>query len=221
MLLSQFIDNLKALVKNSLNQLKISQSQSHSLWKAKFSSAYQKALGVSLEKLQPFLSSPTAIFIKKRLPNPQSTLQNLSFCLMLATAACAATWAMKLVQLETPPSSNQWSPRGTTLYSSIEPNTVSSLFGRQPIAKNSITLQGIVITGKDLSGALSGFALFDLDGKPTGPVAVGESPGKGLSLQSIGTDEAILQYGEESMNIKLEVGQQKKKKNVGATTQTP
>jgi len=142
---------------------------------------------------------------------------------MLATAACAATWTMKLVQLGTPPSSNEWSQRGTTLYSSIESSAISSLFGRQPLTKNSISLQGIVITGKDLSGAFSGFALFNIDGKPTGPVAVGESPGKGLSLQSISTDEAILQYSGESMNVKLEVTQKKKNKNisVGATTQTP
>jgi hypothetical protein len=63
-------------------------------------------------------------------------------------------------------------------------------------------LRGVVITSKK-DGALDGFAIFEIDGKPTNAISVGETIGKGLSLQSIGDESATLLYQGQKLSFKL------------------
>jgi hypothetical protein len=123
---------------------------------------------------------------------------------------------MKILQLSPPPSIDGVAPRGAVLYSGADSSATSALFGRQPLAKNSVVVQGIVISGRDYSGSLTGFALFELDGKPTGPIAIGESFGKGLSLQSLSEDSATLRYAGEPVVLKLQTS--KKNKSTGSSS---
>ena len=68
---------------------------------------------------------------------------------------------------------------------------------------DAIVLRGTVTTGKNANGSLTGFALFELDGKPVNPIGIGESLGKGLSLQSIGDESATLLYQGQQIDFKL------------------
>lgn len=60
-----------------------------------------------------------------------------------------------------------------------------------------------MITSKNPDGSPDGFAIFEIDGKPTNAISVGESIGKGLSLQSIGDETATLLYQGKKLNFKL------------------
>ena len=93
--------------------------------------------------------------------------------------------------------------KGMTLYSNQDANSAYALFGSKPLATENIYLRGVVITSKNPDGSLDGFAIFEIDGKPTNAISVGETIGKGLSLQSIGDETATLLYQGEKLNFKL------------------
>ena len=67
----------------------------------------------------------------------------------------------------------------------------------------NIYLRGVVITSKNKDGSLGGFAIFEIDGKPTNAISVGEGLGKGLTLQSIGDESATLLYQGQKLDFKL------------------
>jgi hypothetical protein len=60
-----------------------------------------------------------------------------------------------------------------------------------------------VITSKNKDGSLDGFAIFEIDGKQTNAISVGEGLGKGLTLQSIGDETATLLYQGQKLDFKL------------------
>ena len=68
---------------------------------------------------------------------------------------------------------------------------------------DTLFLRGVVATGKQANGSLNGFAIFEIDGRPTNAIGVGESIGKGLSLQSIGDESATLLYQGQALEFKL------------------
>ena len=67
----------------------------------------------------------------------------------------------------------------------------------------TIFLRGVVATGKNANGSLDGFAIFEIDGKPTNAISIGESLGKGLTLQSIGDESATLLYQGQKLEFRL------------------
>jgi hypothetical protein len=128
----------------------------------------------------------------------------LSYVLMLLAGLCLTYWLMQIAQIPAPPSQPATGiNKGVTLYTNQDGSNAYDLFGSKPLVTDNIYLRGVVVTSKNKSGALDGFALFEIDGKPTNAISVGESLGKGLSLQSIGDESAILLYQGQRMEFKL------------------
>jgi len=92
---------------------------------------------------------------------------------------------------------------GVTLYAKQDSTTAYDLFGSKPVLLDALFLRGIVATGKNSNGSLNGFAIFEVDGKPTNAIGIGESLGKGLTLQSIGDESATLLYQGQQIQFKL------------------
>lgn len=127
---------------------------------------------------------------------------------MLACALSVTFWMMKIAQIPgTPGQPANGISKGMTLYSNQDANSAYALFGSKPLATENIYLRGVVITSKNpdgtLDGAVDGFAIFEIDGKPTNAISVGETIGKGLSLQSIGDESATLLYQGQKLSFKL------------------
>jgi hypothetical protein len=135
---------------------------------------------------------------------PTLLTNTLSYVLMLLTGLCLTYWLMQIAQIPGPPSqSGNGINKGVTLYTNQDATTAYGLFGSKPLVTDNIYLRGVVVTAKNKNGALDGFALFEIDGKPTNAISVGESIGKGLSLQSIGDETATLIYQGQKMDFKL------------------
>lgn len=135
---------------------------------------------------------------------PTSISNVLSYVLMLLAGLCLTYWLMQIAQIPAPPSQPATGiNKGVTLYTNQDGSNAYDLFGSKPLVTDNIYLRGVVVTAKNKDGALDGFAIFEIDGKPTNAISVGESLGKGLSLQSIGDESATLLYQGQKMEFKL------------------
>ena len=136
--------------------------------------------------------------------NPSAVSKGLTYLFMLVCAISVTYWFMRVAQVPAIPSqpSNGIS-KGLTLYSNQDANAAYALFGSKPLVTENIYLRGVVATSKNPDGTLDGFAIFEIDGKPTNAISVGETIGKGLSLQSIGDESATLLYQGQKLNFKL------------------
>lgn len=144
-------------------------------------------------------SSASAFAIK-----PISISNALSYVLMLITAATISYWLMQIAQIPGPPSpAASGIHKGLTLYTNQDSSNAYGLFGSKPLVTDNILLRGVVVTSKSKGGALDGFAIFEIDGKPTNAISVGETLGKGLSLQSISDESATLLYQGQKLDFKL------------------
>lgn len=147
----------------------------------------------------PKLGSTLSLVFK-----PTSISNALSYVLMLLAGLCLTYWLMQIAQIPAPPSQPTTGiNKGVTLYTNQDGTTAYGLFGSKPLVTDNIYLRGVVVTSKNKDGALDGFAIFEIDGKPTNAISVGESLGKGLSLQSIGDEAATLLYQGQKMEFKL------------------
>jgi hypothetical protein len=140
--------------------------------------------------------------------NPANTSKALTYLLMLACAISATYWLMRVIQIPGIPkqASNgvtNSTAKGLTLYSNQDASAAYGLFGSKPLVTENIYLRGVVATSKNPDGTLDGFAIFEIDGKPTNAISVGETIGKGLSLQSIGDEQATLFYQGQKLSFKL------------------
>ena len=138
------------------------------------------------------------------LLTPSSASKGLTYGLMLTCALSVTFWMMKIAQIPgTPGQPVNGISKGMTLYTNQDANSAYALFGSKPLATENIYLRGVVITSKNPDGTLDGFAIFEIDGKPTNAISVGETIGKGLSLQSIGDETATLLYQGQKLSFKL------------------
>lgn len=133
---------------------------------------------------------------------PIALSKGLTYLLMIASAAALTYWLMRIAQIPGPPSVNS-NNKGLTLYSNQEASAAYGLFGSKPLATENIFLRGVVATAKNKDGTLDGYAIFEIDGKQTNAISVGESLGKGLSLLSIGDESATLLYQGQKLDFKL------------------
>jgi hypothetical protein len=133
---------------------------------------------------------------------------------MAITAMALTYWVLQWWQLPSVPSVTSIAPSsnpsignknnpGITLYANQDSTAAYDLFGNKPLSTDTILLRGVVATGKSANGALDGFAIFEMDGKPTNAISIGESLGKGLTLQSIGDESATLLYQGQTLEFKL------------------
>jgi len=134
---------------------------------------------------------------------PTRVASALTYTLMLATIVCLTYWAMRILQIPSVPAVSSSISKGVTLYHNQDGATAYGLFGSKPLATENILLRGVVVTSKGADGRLDGFAIFEIDGKPSGAISVGESLGKGLTLQSIGDESATLLYEGQKLDFTL------------------
>jgi hypothetical protein len=142
--------------------------------------------------------------------HPAVVARPLQYLGMAITAIALTYWLLQWWQLPSVPAvpspsqaSSSKNPAGATLYANQDRTAAYDLFGNKPLTTDTIFLRGVVITGKSANGALDGFAIFEIDGKPTNAISIGESMGKGLTLQSIGDESATLLYQGQKLEFKL------------------
>jgi hypothetical protein len=185
--LSEFIKRIQDRLKSSQQAFKNGSGTASK--QGKFNNA-QSALTSSMSWLNLF--------------SPASTTKALTYLLMLACAISVTYWLMRVIQIPgTPGQPANGISKGLTLYSNQDATAGYALFGSKPLVTENIYLRGVVITSKNPDGTLDGFAIFEIDGKPTNAISVGETIGKGLSLQSIGDEQATLLYQGQKLNFKL------------------
>ena len=142
--------------------------------------------------------------------HPQLIVRSLQYLGMVITAMALTYWLLQWWQLPSVPAvpspsqvSSSKNPVGITLYANQDTTAAYDLFGSKPLSTDTIFLRGVVATGKKANGSLDGFAIFEVDGKPTNAISIGESLGKGLTLQSIGDESATLLYQGQKLEFKL------------------
>jgi len=181
--LSKFIKRIQDRLKSSKQALKQSPESSEKLGKLDY---VQSGSLISMGQL-----------------SPATLAKFFTYLLMLACAISVSYWLMKIMQIPgTPSQPVNGISKGMSLYSNQDATSAYALFGSKPLATENIYLRGVVITSKK-DGAPDGFAIFEIDGKPTNAISVGETIGKGLSLQSIGDESATLLYQGQKLNFKL------------------
>ena len=75
----------------------------------------------------------------------------------------------------------------------------AKLFGHKEFDLSKVQLTGLMRT----DGSSSGYAVFEVEGKNTGAIAVGETFDKGYFLKSIGVDSVELMFQGKSHQISM------------------
>ncbi len=152
------------------------------------------------------------VFASKYL-NPARVSQCATYLFILLTLASATYWLIQIIQIPSPEESLSKNFKGVTLYTNQDIHTSYKLFGSKPLATENIVLRVLVVTGKNERGIDKGFALFDIDGKSTGAVEVGEQISGGMLLQSINSESATQLYQGKELIFVL---QNSKSKNMSS-----
>lgn len=135
--------------------------------------------------------------------SPTDFANTITLGLILLSITCAAYWILRIAQLPTTPPSGTNPSKGVMLYSNQDQTSAYALFGSKPLITDNIFLRGVVITSAANSKRLEGFAIFEIDGKQTPAIGIGENLGKGLTLQSLGPESATLLYEGQKLDFKL------------------
>jgi hypothetical protein len=90
---------------------------------------------------------------------------------------------------------------GLALYSNQDATAGHALFGGKPMVTENTYPCGVVATSNNPDGLLDGFAIFEIEGKPTNAITVGETNGKSLSLQSTGDESIALLYQGQKLSF--------------------
>ena len=164
----------------------------------------EQSSSAALHKLKARSSIPMPFAMSTRL-HPAVVARSLQYLGMAITAMALTYWFLQWWQLPAVPSitAESKSSAGVTLYANQDSAAAYDLFGSKPLSTDTIFLRGVVATGKNANGSLDGFAIFEIDGKPTNAISIGESLGKGLTLQSIGDESATLLYQGQKLEFRL------------------
>jgi hypothetical protein len=135
---------------------------------------------------------------------PVRVSQFITYILILLTIVSSTYWLIHILQIPSPAEILPKNFKGITLHTNQDVNTSYKLFGSKPFAAENIVLRVLVVTGKNEAGMNQGYALFDIDGKSTGAIAVGEQIGRGMVLQSINPDTASLLYQGKELSFSLQ-----------------
>ena len=208
--MSDFLARLQARLNRQLQSTteKTSASGAGASVRAKI----EQSTSAALQKLKsrPHFQMPPALNMGIRL-HPAVIARPLQFLGMAVTAMALTYWLLQWWQLPSAPStapsstssSSNKNNAGVTLYANQDSTAAYGLFGSKPLSTDTIFLRGVVATGKNANGSLDGFAIFEMDGKPTNAISIGESLGKGLTLQSIGDESATLLYQGQKLEFRL------------------
>ena len=164
----------------------------------------EQSSSAALHKLKARSSIPMPFAMSTRL-HPAVVARPLQYLGMAITAMALTYWFLQWWQLPAVPSisAESKSSAGVTLYANQDSAAAYDLFGSKPLSTDTIFLRGVVATGKNANGSMDGFAIFEIDGKPTNAISIGESLGKGLTLQSIGDESATLLYQGQKLEFRL------------------
>ena len=162
----------------------------------------------SLEKLRQYPAGNSSLGLQHVL-----IASSLSRLLLVVTALSAVYWVMQIAQIPSPPP-HVGINKGLTLYSNQDHTAAYGLFGKKPLATENIYLRGVVLTSQKKDGTWDGFAIFEIDGKPTSAISVGEGLGKGLMLYSIGDETATLLYQGQKLDFTLSKASKEKNSNL-------
>jgi hypothetical protein len=135
---------------------------------------------------------------------PIRVSQLMTYAFILLTLVSSTYWLTHILQIPSPAEILPKNFKGITLHTNQDIGTSYKLFGSKPLAAENIALRVLVVTGKNEAGLNQGFALFDIDGKSTGAIAVGEQIGRGMVLQSINTESATLVYQGKELIFALQ-----------------
>ena len=135
---------------------------------------------------------------------PIRVSQLISYVFILLTLVSSTYWLIHILQIPSPAEILPKNFKGITLHTNQDIGTSYKLFGSKPLAAENIVLRVLVVTGKNEAGLNQGFALFDIDGKSTGAIAVGEQMDRGMMLQSINPDSATLLYQGKELSFALQ-----------------
>jgi len=147
---------------------------------------------------------------------PIRVSQLISYVFILLTLVSSTYWLIHILQIPSPAEILPKNFKGITLHTNQDIGTSYKLFGSKPLATENIVLRVLVVTGKNEAGLNQGFALFDIDGKSTGAIAVGEQMDRGMMLQSINPDSATLLYQGKELSFALQ-----KSKNSSSSNDRP
>ena len=158
-------------------------------------------------RLKGYVGSPAL-----PLWNPEHFTKWLGYFLVLLSAWLVLFSIMRIAQLPWPVLTTQaaQSSKGMTLYGSQAVQSAYALFGSKPVELGNIQLRGLVITGKTADGKDTGFALLEIDGKPSGAIALGENLGKGLVLHAIRPEGVTLVHQGQKIDLTLNRSSSKK-----------
>lgn len=133
----------------------------------------------------------------------QLSLSNMiTNALMLITAGITSYWILQILQ--TPYITQELQHHlGSKLLLNETPQSGYTLFGTKPLSVQNIFLRGLVITSTSTSGKLDGFAVFEVDGKPSKAIAIGENLGNNLVLQSIHNESVTLLYQGQQLEFPI------------------
>jgi type II secretory pathway component PulC len=123
---------------------------------------------------------------------------------LLAIIFIASTsyWVMKFIQM--PSSTLDHNTHQTLVISEDQKlNQSKSLFGNIQLSTQNILLRGIVITSNVINQPLDGYAIFEINGKPSAAISIGDVIGNGLKLKSIKQDSVIMSYLDQDIEYPL------------------
>lgn len=215
--MSEFIKRMQARIKeakSAANTRRNAHAQNTNKLANSDKSTFLSSVGNSASKFSNTFTANLSALLKKgtntnatangALINPIGVSRGLTYLLMLACAVSATYWLMRVAQVPSAPGqAASGINKGMTLYSNQDASAAYGLFGNKPLVTENIYLRGVVITSRNKDSSLDGFAIFEIDGKPTNAISVGESLGKGLTLQSIGDETATLLYQGQKLDFKL------------------
>jgi hypothetical protein len=134
--------------------------------------------------------------------NPQKINHLITGTLILLSVGIGIYWILQIQQIPSPPTI-EMGVKSTALASNQNTSSASALFGEKPLAAHHIFLRGIVITSQNSTGTLDGLAIFEINGKSTNAIAIGERFANDLTLKSIQPESATLLYQGQEMEFTL------------------
>jgi len=156
--------------------------------------AFKHSLGKKASMLGSF-------FTANRNVKPLTIANGIRNTLILLCVLSLVFVYLVINQLPSP----QLFDRPAQIYQFQDVRKTEKLFGQKDIDLSKIRLTGFMA-----SGASTGFAIFEVDGKTSGAIAIGETFGKGYFLKSISKESVEIVYQGNPYQIPMSTKATKK-----------
>jgi hypothetical protein len=122
--------------------------------------------------------------------------------LVIIFIASTSYWVIKFIQMPSPILDHNVY-QTLVISDDKKLNQSKSLFGNIQLSTQNILLRGIVVTSNTVNQPLDGYALFEINGKPSSAISIGDIIGNGLKLKSIKQDSVIMSYLDQDIEYPL------------------